>query len=127
MTQNLGQFLRDVRALAAPYWSSEERWAARGLAAVVIALSLGRVGLLVALNRWYQEFYDALQQLDRSAFWRLIGYFAALATVYIAVAAYQLYLQRRASRARAPRPRPADARTAPFHGACVRSSSEKRA
>ena len=93
MTQNVGQFLRDVRALAAPYWSSEERWAARGLAAVVIALSLGRVGLLVALNRWYQEFYDALQQLDRTAFWRLIGYFAALATVYIAVAVYQLYLQ----------------------------------
>jgi vitamin B12/bleomycin/antimicrobial peptide transport system ATP-binding/permease protein len=93
LTSKLKDFLRDFRLLAAPYWSSDERWSARGLAAVVVGLSLAKVGLLVALNSWYQKFYDALQNLDQAAFGRLIGYFAALAAVYITVAVYQIYLQ----------------------------------
>jgi putative ATP-binding cassette transporter len=93
MLEKLGPFLRDFRTLAAPYWSSEERWTARGLLSLVVGLSLGRVALLVALNSWYQKFYDALQNLDQAAFSRLIGYFALLATVFIAVVVYQIYLQ----------------------------------
>ena len=93
MLEKLGPFLRDFRTLAAPYWSSEERWPARGLLALVVGLSLGRVGLLVALNTWYQKFYDALQNLDQAAFTRLIGYFALLATVFIGVVVYQIYLR----------------------------------
>src|SRR5262245_44941698 len=93
MREGLAEFLRDFRTLAAPYWSSEERWSARGLLAVVVVLSLARVGVLVALNTWYQKFYDALQNLDQAAFGRLIGLFALLATVFIAVAVYQIYLR----------------------------------
>jgi putative ATP-binding cassette transporter len=93
MLEKLGPFLRDFRTLAAPYWSSDERWTARGLLSLVVGLSLGRVALLVALNSWYQKFYDALQNLDQVAFSRLIGYFALLATVFIAVVVYQIYLQ----------------------------------
>ncbi len=93
MLEKLGPFLRDFRTLAAPYWSSDERWTARGLLSLVVGLSLGRVALLVALNSWYQKFYDALQNLDQAAFSRLIGYFALLATVFIAVVVYQIYLQ----------------------------------
>ena len=91
MWTKLSEFLHDFRILAAPYWSSEERWPARGLLAVVVALSLAQVGLLVALNSWYQKFYDALQNLDQDAFWRLILYFAGLAATYIAVLVYRLY------------------------------------
>ena len=93
MLAKLGGFLRDFRILAAPYWSSEERWAARGLLALVVGLSLGKVALLVALNSWYQKFYDALQNYDQPAFPRLIGYFALLAATYIVVLVYQIYLQ----------------------------------
>jgi vitamin B12/bleomycin/antimicrobial peptide transport system ATP-binding/permease protein len=91
MLAKLGDFLRDFRILAAPYWSSEERWPARGLLLLVVGLSLARVGLLVLLNTWYQKFYDALQNLDQPAFWRLILYFAAIAAVFIVVVVYQLY------------------------------------
>ena len=35
MIERLRTFLRDFRILAAPYWSSEERWPARGLLLVV--------------------------------------------------------------------------------------------
>jgi vitamin B12/bleomycin/antimicrobial peptide transport system ATP-binding/permease protein len=91
MWTKLSEFLHDFRILAAPYWGSDEKWPARGLLAIVVALSLAQVGLLVALNSWYQKFYDALQNLDQDAFWRLILYFAALAASYIAVLVYKVY------------------------------------
>src|SRR4030095_16779095 len=50
MIEKLRTFLRDFRSLAAPYWSSEERWRARALLVVVVSLSLGQVYLLVSVN-----------------------------------------------------------------------------
>src|SRR5262245_14765526 len=93
MRERLTEFLRDFRTLAAPYWSSEERWQARGLLAVVIALSLAQVGVLVAVNQWYQKFYDAIQNYDEAAFWRLIWVYIAIVVVFIVVAVYGLYLR----------------------------------
>ena len=43
------------------YWNSEEKWRARGLLAVVIGLNFASVYLLVKINSWYNEFYNALQ------------------------------------------------------------------
>jgi putative ATP-binding cassette transporter len=93
MFDKLGLFLRDFRTLAAPYWSSEERWAARGLLATVVGLTLAKVYLLVQLNTWYQKFYDVLQRLDAEQFMPLILRFALLATAYIAIVVYALYLR----------------------------------
>jgi hypothetical protein len=42
-------------------WRSEERWRARGLLAVIVALHLAAVYVLVLLNAWNKAFYDALQ------------------------------------------------------------------
>jgi len=44
-TQTTHTFLRDLWALARPYWFSEERRSARGLLAAVVALNLGIVYL----------------------------------------------------------------------------------
>src|SRR5258706_9387215 len=93
MLEKLGPFLRDFRTLAAPYWSSDERWRARGLLALVVGLRLGKVALLVAFNTWQRNFYDALQNLDQAAFFRLLGLYVLLVAVFIAVAVYQIYLQ----------------------------------
>ncbi len=93
MTATLRAFLRDFWTLAAPYWSSEERWRARGLLLVVVSLSLGQVYLLVQLNTWNRDFFDALQQYDQAAFGSLLLRFAVLATIFIAAAVYSLYLQ----------------------------------
>lgn len=85
-------FLRDLWMLARPYWYSEERWAARGLLAVVVALNLGLVYLEVLFNRWQNDFYNALQDKNISAFYDLLAYFSLLAAAFIIVAVYQLYL-----------------------------------
>lgn len=85
-------FLRRVWSLTAPYWRSEERRSAWALIVVIVALTLGVVFLNVQLNLWYREFYDALEQRDVAAFWRLLLYFCGLAAVFIVVAVYRLYL-----------------------------------
>ena len=50
-TQTTHTFLRDLWALARPYWFSEERRSARGLLAAVVALNLG----IVYLNVLFKE------------------------------------------------------------------------
>ena len=75
------------------YWSSPEKWKARGLLASVIALNLIMVYLLVQINDWYRIFYDALQAYDWDSFWPLIGKFTMLAFIYIIIAVYAVYLR----------------------------------
>ena len=75
------------------YWSSEEKWKARGLLAVVIAMNFAMVYLLVQLNEWYQIFWDALQNYEEESFWPLIGRFSAIAFIYIIIAVYAIYLR----------------------------------
>jgi len=85
-------FLRDIWHLARPYWFSEDRWAGRGLLAVIVCMSLGLVFITVLLNQWNNAFYDSLQNHDLDGFYRQLGYFCLLAFSYIVVAVYQLYL-----------------------------------
>ena len=78
---------------ARPYWFSDERWAARGLLAAVVALNLGIVYINVLINKWQNDFYNALQDKDmRRVLSQLLWNFSALAGAYIVCAVYQLYL-----------------------------------
>ena len=81
-----------VWRIAAPYFRSEDKFAGRLLLAAVIAIELMVVGLNVLFNQWNNRFYTALQAKDWDAFVREMGIFCGLATVYIALAVYQLYL-----------------------------------
>ena len=75
------------------YWNSDEKWKARGLLAVVIGLNFAGVYLLVLLNNWYNEFYNALQNYESALFWPLIGEFTGIAFLYIIIAVYAIYLR----------------------------------
>ena len=75
------------------YWNSEHKWRARGLLAFVIGLNFASVYLLVRINSWYNEFYNALQQYAQESFWPLVGEFTALAFLYIIIAVYAIYLR----------------------------------
>ncbi|HYD30279.1 MAG TPA: ABC transporter ATP-binding protein/permease, partial [Azospirillaceae bacterium] len=92
MLQQTRRFLSDIWTLAKPYWNSEERWAARLLLAAIIVLNLGLVGINVMLNQWNNAFYNALQDKDWEAFLSQLMYFCVLATVFIVVAVYRIYL-----------------------------------
>jgi putative ATP-binding cassette transporter len=102
----LGNFLLAIWHLTKPYFASreisemrlwpfgtfrmQERWIGLFMLVTVVALALGGVALSVVLSYWQNGFYNALQAKDATAFWRLIGLFCVLATVWItrAVVAY---------------------------------------
>jgi len=89
---NIRSTLAIVWRIAAPYFSSEDKWAGRGLLAAVISIELALVGIDVLLNQWNNRFYNSLQEKDWDSFVREIGIFCILAAFFIALAVYQLYL-----------------------------------
>ena len=92
MPQSRTRFLGAFWRLAGPYWWSEDKWAGRGLLAVVVALNLGLVALNVRFNTWNNDFYNTLQTLDQDEFYKQLGIFSGLAAAFIVIAVYQLYL-----------------------------------
>ncbi|MBB5693564.1 putative ATP-binding cassette transporter [Roseomonas pecuniae] len=97
--------LRDAWSLSRPFWNGDQRWAARGLLAVVVVLNLGLVAMNVLLTYWQRGFYNALETKDWQAFINLlliggptddfafIPGFSLVAALYIVVAVYALYLK----------------------------------
>ena len=81
-----------VWRIASPYFFSEDRWPGRILLAAVIALELSVVALTVLLNTWNNAFYNALQDRNWGVFVTQLGYFCILATFWVLVNVYQLYL-----------------------------------
>jgi vitamin B12/bleomycin/antimicrobial peptide transport system ATP-binding/permease protein len=89
---NIRSTLATVWRIAAPYFRSEDKLAGRVLLAAVISIELSLVLINVLLNQWNNRFYNALQEKNWDGFVREIGIFSLLATFYIALAVYQLYL-----------------------------------
>ena len=86
-------FVRDAWRLARPYFaSSEERWKARGLLAMIVIATLALVYINVRITNWYNSFYNALQGYDSHGYWHLLGVFGILAFFAIALSVYQTYL-----------------------------------
>src|SRR5207245_9867131 len=73
-------------------WSSEDRWAARGLLLSVVLLTLAMVYLTVLLNQWNNAFYSALQDKNMAAFRGQLLRVTWLITIFIFLAVYQVYL-----------------------------------
>jgi vitamin B12/bleomycin/antimicrobial peptide transport system ATP-binding/permease protein len=83
---------REFWAIAKPYWVSEERWAARGLLAVIVSMNLAVVWVNVSLNAWNGEFYNAIQDKKFELFKSLVFEFFGWALLYIVLVVYQQYL-----------------------------------
>jgi vitamin B12/bleomycin/antimicrobial peptide transport system ATP-binding/permease protein len=81
-----------VWRIASPYFRSEDKLAGRTLLAAVISIELSLVLINVLLNQWNNRFYNALQEKNWDSFVTEIGNFSLLATFYIALSVYQLYL-----------------------------------
>ena len=86
------KFASQVRALASPYFNSEDKWKARGLLAAIVALNLATVYVAVLFNKWYGAFYNAMEQRNEPVFWQQMGVFSYLAFGGIVIAVYKFYL-----------------------------------
>src|SRR5689334_24189103 len=102
--RGLGPFLKDAWRLTRPYFmTSDEKWAARGILASIIAMNLTLVGVSVVLSYWRREFYNSLQAKDATAFLELLFFyrstdsgpmpgFCEVAAIHIVLAVYSVYL-----------------------------------
>src|SRR6266487_6273532 len=88
----LRQILPDAWRMIRPYWFSDDRWPARGLLLVVVALTLGMVYLSVLLNQWNNDFFSALQEKNSTMFRQQLVRVCWLVGVFIVLAVYQTYL-----------------------------------
>ena len=86
---------RQFWAIAQSYWSSEEKWRARGLLLVVIVMSLGYTGLSVLLNNKRGELISALSAQDEARFWQTIVVFTGTLVLYAPLYAGYVYLRDR--------------------------------
>jgi vitamin B12/bleomycin/antimicrobial peptide transport system ATP-binding/permease protein len=89
---DMGTTARRIWALTTPFFSSDQKWKARGLLAAIVLLNLGAVYMLVLMNEWNRAFYDALQAKNQSVFWAQLLRFTYLAFGYIVIAVYKFYL-----------------------------------
>ncbi|NML15879.1 ABC transporter ATP-binding protein/permease [Azohydromonas caseinilytica] len=83
------RLLHRFKDIAAPYWTSDERWRAAGLLAVLVALLLAQTGFAVVFNQETGEFTSALAARDADRFWAAIRRFMLALT--FAVPVYALY------------------------------------
>jgi len=83
--------LRTFLTLALPYFSSEERWRARGLLLGVIAGELGFVAVAVTVIQWNARFFNALEARDWAAFKHELVIFGFITLGAIAVGMAQYF------------------------------------
>lgn len=87
--------LRQFYYLARPFWGIRSALLAWLLLLVVLAMSLSSVWFNVQLNQWNGEFYNALQQLNSQALYRLLQHFILLVSALILVVVFADYLKQR--------------------------------
>ncbi len=88
-------FILHYWQLVKPFWHSKERLSSVGLLLVIIGMTFGTVWLSVQFNQWNGDFYNALQQLDGSSIYRLLGQFGLLISSLILAQVYSSYLQKK--------------------------------
>lgn len=86
-------FFRQAWKISRGFWTSEEKWSARLLAASVIALQILNVYVLVKYNVWQNQFYNTIQELDRAKFFHLFLYWPVFTLIFLVVDVNKLYLQ----------------------------------
>lgn len=92
----LGRFThwgRQVVRLSAPYFSLQRSWRPLLAGGLILFMALFAVRMNVLFSFWYKEFYNAMQALDAPKFWWALGLFAILATVHVARALLDFYIQ----------------------------------
>jgi putative ATP-binding cassette transporter len=87
------KLLRRIITLARPYWRSEERWKATGLAVLLILVMISETWFNVYFNRQAGEFTSALAAQDPSRYWHAIRFFAVLLLIAVPIYSYYYFLR----------------------------------
>lgn len=81
--------------IALPYWCKDEKWQARGLLLLLVALLLGQTSFAVLLNEQTGEFTSALAAKDADRFWISIKKCLLFLTIAVPIYAFFYYVRDR--------------------------------
>jgi len=84
---------RRFKAIAAPYWLRDEKWHARGLLLLLVALMLGQTGFAVLFNEQTGEFTSALAARDGARFWYSIEKCVAILVFGVPIYAFYYFVR----------------------------------
>ena len=84
---------RQFWRLTAAYFSPSRSKKPLVWLALIVFMTLFAVRMNVLFSFWYNGFYSAMQNLDAKAFWFMLLVFAILATIHVARALVNFYLQ----------------------------------
>ncbi|MFE5643094.1 ABC transporter ATP-binding protein/permease [Rhodococcus sp. NPDC056516] len=90
----LGRYTRwgnQFRRMAWPYFDPRRTVLPLLILASLLLLTIFGVRVTVLFSYWYKDFYDAIQNLDETAFWHYLRVFAILAAVHV-VSSLVVYL-----------------------------------
>ncbi|HLJ65547.1 MAG TPA: ABC transporter ATP-binding protein/permease, partial [Stellaceae bacterium] len=85
-------YLSKALRLATPYWRSEDWVRAWVLLVAVNLLNVGSVAVVIFLNFWRRDIFNALQHLDEREFFKQLLIFAIYAMALVSCLVYQVYL-----------------------------------
>jgi vitamin B12/bleomycin/antimicrobial peptide transport system ATP-binding/permease protein len=84
---------RQFRRLAWGYFNPSRSKLPFAWLALIVFMTLFSVRMNVLFSFWYNGFYSAMQKLDAKAFWFMLLVFTILATIHVARALLNFYLQ----------------------------------
>ncbi|UDG82757.1 ABC transporter ATP-binding protein/permease [Candidatus Vallotia lariciata] len=80
-------------SLIKPYWVSSEKWIARGLLSLVVAINMIMIAVNAWFNTWQRVFFDAIQQYNYPVFKHSLLQFTAIAIALILLGSYRMYFR----------------------------------
>ncbi len=87
-------FWKALWSLVKPYWTSEKRARALGLLAIMVALSLGTIGMRAVFSYVSRDVMNSLQAKDAAHFYHLILLYVVWIVIFVPIAAFHPYLTR---------------------------------
>lgn len=88
-------FFSQFLDLAIPYWNSEDKWAVRGMTALLVVLTMAQVVVPVLVNLWSANLFNALEQRSMDRFMVQIGALLVILGVAMAITSTHLMVKRR--------------------------------
>ncbi|MGE5540646.1 MAG: ABC transporter ATP-binding protein/permease [Gemmatimonas sp.] len=88
-------FFRDFFRVTGAFWTSDRKWFALGITAVLVTLTVLMVVVQIALNIWTERLYDSLARRSMATFVTLIGALLLIVLGNVAVVTTHLRLKRR--------------------------------
>ncbi len=75
------------------YWTSKDSLRSWFLLALILSLTAGSIYIATAINSWYKDFWDTIQNYDMDGFKHQLMLFAILASIHVVVTVYNAYLR----------------------------------